>query len=389
MTVAIDRPPREPAVLVPARPAGRRPTVIVKALPVVEPDAAELAAVAPVAAELVAAELVAAELVAAELVAAALVVDEEPALDLDATADASLDLVRQYLREIGRVPLLSAAEEVELARAVEAGLLAGERLARSAPADPLLRADLAELVRIAELARDRLIRSNLRLVVSLAKRYAGRGMPLLDLVQEGNLGLIRAVEKFDYVRGFKFSTYATWWIRQAIARSVADQSRTIRMPVHVVETMNKVLGTQRRLAQQTGREATPAEVAAATGIDEQRVTRLLCLAPEPVSLHVLVGDTDDSELGDLIEDGDAADPEQLATAASLGVHLGEVLASLGARERAVVRMRYGLDDGQPRTLEEVSAAFGVTRERVRQIEAKALAKLRHGRWARELREYLA
>jgi RNA polymerase primary sigma factor len=325
----------------------------------------------------------------AEDLAAAEADDEAvEAVVLDAPFDRSMDLVRQYLREIGRVPLLTAAEEVSLARAVEAGLLAEERLTTPV-ADAQLRADLGEVVALGCAARDRLIESNLRLVVSVAKRYIGRGMPMLDLVQEGNLGLIRAVEKFDYARGYKFSTYATWWIRQAISRALADQGRTIRMPVHVVETMNKVLRTQRRLAQETGLEPTPADVATATGLDEARVLDLLALAPEPVSLHTRVGETDDSELGDLIEDGDAEAPAELAAEALLRGHIDAVLASLGERERDVVRMRYGLVDGEQHTLEQVGRAFGVTRERVRQIEAKTLAKLRHGRWSTELREYLA
>ncbi len=313
--------------------------------------------------------------------------DEAPDTVLDGAFDRSMDLVRQYLREIGRVPLLTAAEEVSLARAVEAGLLAEERLA-TVNGDAELRADLGEVVRLGSAARGRLIESNLRLVVSVAKRYVGRGMPMLDLVQEGNLGLIRAVEKFDYARGFKFSTYATWWIRQAISRALADQGRVIRMPVHVVETMNKVLRTQRRLAQETGLEPSPAEVASATGLDEARVLDLLSLAPEPVSLHARVGETDDSELGDLIEDSDAPAPAEQAAEALLSGHLDDVLGSLNARERDVVRLRYGLVDGEQHTLEEVGRAFGVTRERVRQIEAKSLAKLRHGRWSVELREYL-
>jgi RNA polymerase primary sigma factor len=314
--------------------------------------------------------------------------DDLSASSLD-TIDRTTDLVRQYLREIGRVPLLTAADEVSLARAVEAGLFAEERLANAAKLSPQERADLDELALRGRLAKDRLIESNLRLVVSVAKRYVGRGLPMLDLIQEGNVGLIRAVEKFDYTKGYKFSTYATWWIRQAISRALADQSRTIRMPVHVVETMNKVLRVQRRLMQEMGREASPAEIAKETGIEESRVIELLSLAPEPVSLHTPVGETEENELGDLIEDSDVEAPSEFVTHQLLREDLDAILRSLGERERQVVRLRYGLEDGQQHTLEEVGKAFGVTRERVRQIEAKTLAKLRHGRWAQALRDYLS
>jgi RNA polymerase primary sigma factor len=314
--------------------------------------------------------------------------DDLPASSLD-TVDRTTDLVRQYLREIGRVPLLSAAEEVSLARAVEAGLFAEERLANAGGLSLQQRADLEEIAMRGRLAKDRLIESNLRLVVSVAKRYVGRGLPMLDLIQEGNVGLIRAVEKFDYTKGYKFSTYATWWIRQAISRALADQSRTIRMPVHVVETMNKVLRVQRRLTQEMGREPSPTEIAKETGIEEARVIELLSLAPEPVSLHTPVGETEENELGDLIEDSDVEAPSEFVTHQLLREDLDAILRSLGERERQVVRLRYGLEDGQQHTLEEVGKAFGVTRERVRQIEAKTLAKLRHGRWAQALRDYLS
>jgi RNA polymerase primary sigma factor len=314
--------------------------------------------------------------------------DDLPAASLD-TVDRTTDLVRQYLREIGRVPLLSAAEEVSLARAVEAGLFAEERLANANGLLPQQRADLEEIAMRGRLAKDRLIESNLRLVVSVAKRYVGRGLPMLDLIQEGNVGLIRAVEKFDYTKGYKFSTYATWWIRQAISRALADQSRTIRMPVHVVETMNKVLRVQRRLMQEMGREPSSPEIAKETGIEEARVIELLSLAPEPVSLHTPVGETEENELGDLIEDSDVEAPSEFVTHQLLREDLDAILRSLGERERQVVRLRYGLEDGQQHTLEEVGKAFGVTRERVRQIEAKTLAKLRHGRWAQALRDYLS
>ncbi len=314
--------------------------------------------------------------------------EEEPVTSLD-EADRTTDLVRQYLREIGRVPLLTAADEVSLARAVEAGLFAGERLIERNDLDPRLRAELGEVVRRGREAKARLIEANLRLVVSVAKRYVGRGLPMLDLIQEGNVGLIRAVEKFDYTKGFKFSTYATWWIRQAISRALADQSRTIRMPVHVVETMNKVLRVQRRMLQELGREPLPQEVAKEVGIEPDRVLELLAMAPEPVSLHTPVGEADENELGDLIEDGDSQAPAELVSSRMLRQDLDVVLKSLGERERAVVRMRYGLQDGEQHTLEEVGRAFGVTRERVRQIEAKTLAKLRHGRASQGLRDYLS
>ncbi len=313
--------------------------------------------------------------------------EEEPVTSLD-EADRTTDLVRQYLREIGRVPLLTAADEVALARAVEAGLFAGERLAEARDLDPRLRSELEEVVRRGRQAKARLIEANLRLVVSVAKRYVGRGLPMLDLIQEGNVGLIRAVEKFDYTKGFKFSTYATWWIRQAISRALADQSRTIRMPVHVVETMNKVLRVQRRMMQELGREPAPQEIAREVGIEPVRVLELLAMAPEPVSLHTPVGEADENELGDLIEDGDSQAPAELVSSRMLRQDLDTVLKSLGEREQAVVRMRYGLKDGEQHTLEEVGRAFGVTRERVRQIEAKTLAKLRHGRLSQGLRDYL-
>jgi RNA polymerase primary sigma factor len=298
------------------------------------------------------------------------------------------DLVRQYLREIGRVPLLTAAEEVELSRSVEAGLFAEDRLANGADLDEEFRAELGQIVIMGRHAKQRLIEANLRLVVSVAKRYVGRGLPILDLIQEGNVGLIRAVEKFDYTKGYKFSTYATWWIRQAISRSLADQSRTIRMPVHVVESMNKVLRVQRRLAQERGREPTPEELAHETGFEVERVLSLLSYAAEPVSLHTPVGETADNELGDLIEDGDVESPAEFVAQLMLRDHIDRVLESLGEREQAVVRLRYGLDDGETRTLEEVGRRFGVTRERVRQIEAKTLAKLRRGQFAGALRDYL-
>ncbi|MFF8968481.1 RNA polymerase sigma factor [Streptomyces sp. NPDC014995] len=304
------------------------------------------------------------------------------------TAGPSSDLFRQYLREIGRIPLLTAAEEVELARRVEAGLFAEEKLGNTPDLDSELALDLDRLVVMGRMAKRRLIEANLRLVVSVAKRYVGRGLTMLDLVQEGNLGLIRAVEKFDYARGYKFSTYATWWIRQAMSRALADQARTIRVPVHVVELINRVVRVQRRMLQERGYEPTADEVAAQLDLAPERVGEVLRLAQEPVSLHAPVGEEDDVALGDLIEDGDAASPVESAAFLLLREHLEAVLSTLGERERKVVQLRYGLADGRPRTLEEIGRIFGVTRERIRQIESKTLNKLRDHAFADQLRGYL-
>nr|WP_307806681.1 RNA polymerase sigma factor [Streptomyces sp. FH025] len=316
----------------------------------------------------------------------------EPGADTrDGPAEAggpAADLLRQYLREIGRIRLLTAAEEVELARRIEAGLFADERLHGDPPPPDRLARELDTLVVRGRIAKRRLIEANLRLVVSIAKRYVGRGLTLLDLVQEGNLGLIRAVEKFDYARGYKFSTYATWWIRQGMSRALADQARTIRVPVHVVELINRVIRAQRALLQERGLEPTAADLAAALELTEERVRELLRLAQEPISLHTPVGEEDDVALGDLIEDADATSPAESATFLLLRQHLDAVLATLGERERQVVQLRYGLDDGRPRTLEEIGAVFGVTRERIRQIESKTLVKLREHAHAAQLRGYL-
>ncbi|MDJ0344657.1 RNA polymerase sigma factor [Streptomyces sp. H10-C2] len=303
-------------------------------------------------------------------------------------AGPSADLFRQYLREIGRIPLLTAVEEVELARRVEAGLFAEEKLNNFPDLDSQLAVDLDRLVVNGRMAKRRLIEANLRLVVSVAKRYVGRGLTMLDLVQEGNLGLIRAVEKFDYARGYKFSTYATWWIRQAMSRALADQARTIRVPVHVVELINRVVRVQRRLLQEHGYEPSTEEVAAHLELTEERVSEVLRLAQEPVSLHAPVGEEEDVALGDLIEDGDATSPVESAAFLLLREHLEAVLSTLGERERKVVQLRYGLADGRPRTLEEIGRIFGVTRERIRQIESKTLNKLRDHAFADQLRGYL-
>ncbi|MEY9944666.1 RNA polymerase sigma factor [Kitasatospora sp. GAS1066B] len=311
-----------------------------------------------------------------------------PLVLLDEPSGPAADLFRQYLREIGRIRLLTAAEEVELARQVEAGLFAEQYLSEHGLPEDRLADDLDQLVVLGRIAKRRLIEANLRLVVSVAKRFVGRGLTMLDLVQEGNLGLIRAVEKFDYTRGYKFSTYATWWIRQAMSRALADQARTIRVPVHVVELINRVLRVQRRLLQERGSEPTAAEVGLVLELTETRVREVLRLAQEPVSLHTPIGAEEDVALGDLIEDADAASPVESAAFLLLREHLEAVLATLGERERKVVELRYGLADGRPRTLEEIGSLFGVTRERIRQIESKTLAKLRDHAFADQLRGYL-
>jgi RNA polymerase primary sigma factor len=300
------------------------------------------------------------------------------------------DLVRIYLREIGRVPLLTAQGEVELAKSIEAGLFAEETLRGGCQVLGPLNAELAELALLAAdgiRAKERLIEANLRLVVSIAKRYIGRGLVFLDLIQEGNLGLIRAVEKFDYTKGYKFSTYATWWIRQAITRAIADQARTIRIPVHMVETINKMARIQRQLHQDLGREALPEEIASEMGLTLARVGEIQRIAQEPVSLQSPIGE-EDSDLGDFIEDADAVVPMEAAAFVMLQEQLEQVLDNLTVREQRIIQLRFGLTDGHPRTLEEVGREFGVTRERIRQIESKTLAKLRHPSRAQMLKEYL-
>jgi RNA polymerase primary sigma factor len=300
---------------------------------------------------------------------------------------ATSDLVRIYLREIGRVPLLTAEDEVELAKTIEAGLFAEEKLGGGFPMLGAVHSDLVLLVGEGVRAKQRLIEANLRLVVSIAKRYIGRGLVFLDLIQEGNLGLIRAVEKFDYTRGYKFSTYATWWIRQAITRAIADQARTIRVPVHMVETINKLARVQRQLHQELGREASTDEIAAEMGLEPERVAEIQRIAQEPVSLQSPIGE-EESDLGDFIEDADAVVPIEAAAFIMLQDQLERVLDELAEREQRIIQLRFGLTDGHPRTLEEVGREFGVTRERIRQIESKTLAKLRHPSRAQMLREYL-
>ena len=302
------------------------------------------------------------------------------------------DPVRMYLKEIGKVDLLTAADEVDLAMKIEAGLEAGNKLeAAEAGEIELTRTEKRRLSRVEQVgleAKQALISANLRLVVSIAKRYVGRGMLFLDLIQEGNLGLIRAVEKFDYEKGFKFSTYATWWIRQAITRAIADQARTIRIPVHMVETINKLVRVQRQLLQDLGRDPTPEEIGAEMDMSADRVREIQKISQEPVSLETPIGEEEDSQLGDFIEDSNAEVPPDAASFSMLQEQLAQVLDSLADRERKVIELRFGLVDGHPRTLEEVGREFGVTRERIRQIESKTLAKLRHPSRSSKLKDYI-
>ena len=302
------------------------------------------------------------------------------------------DPVRMYLKEIGKVNLLTAAEEVDLAMKIEAGTEAAEKLeANEAGELELTRSEIRRLMRIEDVgldAKQKLISANLRLVVSIAKRYVGRGMLFLDLIQEGNLGLIRAVEKFDYTKGFKFSTYATWWIRQAITRAIADQARTIRIPVHMVETINKLIRVQRQLLQDLGRDPTPEEIGKEMDMSPDRVREIQKISQEPVSLETPIGEEEDSQLGDFIEDSSAVAPPEAASESMLREQLDQVLDGLADRERKVIKFRFGLEDGHPRTLEEVGREFGVTRERIRQIESKTLAKLRHPSRSGRLKDFM-
>ena len=309
--------------------------------------------------------------------------------DVAAAGGASADPVKDYLGQIGKVPLLSAGQEVELAKRIEAGLFADHKLAGGGGV--LRSGQGVDLERVAEDGRrpkDHLVEANLRLVVSLARRYAGRGMLILDLIQEGNLGLIHGVEKFDYTRGYKFSTYATWWIRQAISRAMAEQSRTIRLPVHMVEVINKLGRIQRELLQDLGREPTPEELAKEMDITPDKVIEVRKYAREPISLHTPIGEDGDSELGDLIEDSEAIQPAEAASSTLLHEQLQAVLGTLPEREAAVVSMRFGLTGGQPKTLAEIGKAYGVTRERIRQIESRAMSKLRNPSRSHRLRDYL-
>ncbi|MBB3674498.1 RNA polymerase primary sigma factor [Modestobacter versicolor] len=310
----------------------------------------------------------------------------------DAELTASADSVRAYLKQIGKVALLTAEEEVDLAKRIEAGLYGAERLRQveeeGQKLSPQMRRDLNWIVRDGERAKNHLLEANLRLVVSLAKRYTGRGMAFLDLIQEGNLGLIRAVEKFDYTKGYKFSTYATWWIRQAITRAMADQARTIRIPVHMVEVINKLGRIQRELLQDLGREPTPEELAKEMDITPDKVLEIQQYAREPISLDQTIGDEGDSQLGDFIEDSEAVVAVDAVSFTLMQDQLTSVLQTLSEREAGVVRLRFGLTDGQPRTLDEIGQVYGVTRERIRQIESKTMSKLRHPSRSQVLRDYL-
>ncbi|MDN8623565.1 MULTISPECIES: sigma-70 family RNA polymerase sigma factor [Corynebacterium] len=314
-------------------------------------------------------------------------VNGDPGRRANNNENPSADLVRVYLNGIGRTALLNAEDEVELSQRIEAGLYAQHLLDSDEQFTPSKKRDLKAIAKDGRAARAHLLEANLRLVVSLAKRYTGRGMPLLDLIQEGNLGLIRAVEKFDYTKGFKFSTYATWWIRQAITRGMADQSRTIRLPVHLVEQVNKLSRIKREMYQHLGREATNEELADESGIDESKIDLLLKQSRDPVSLDMPVGTDEEAPLGDFIEDSEATDAEEAVVASLRHSDIRTVLATLEKREQDVIRLRFGLDDGVPRTLDQIGREFGLSRERVRQIEREVMAKLRKGDRADKLRSY--
>ncbi|UJP39200.1 RNA polymerase sigma factor [Cellulomonas palmilytica] len=313
--------------------------------------------------------------------------DDAPAQQV-VTAGATADPVKDYLKQIGKVALLNAEQEVELAKRIEAGLFAEERLGSGVAMEPKLRRELEWIAGDGRRAKNHLLEANLRLVVSLAKRYTGRGMLFLDLIQEGNLGLIRAVEKFDYTKGYKFSTYATWWIRQAITRAMADQARTIRIPVHMVEVINKLARVQRQMLQDLGREPTPEELAKELDMTPEKVVEVQKYGREPISLHTPLGEDGDSEFGDLIEDSEAVVPADAVSFTLLQEQLHQVLDTLSEREAGVVSMRFGLTDGQPKTLDEIGKVYGVTRERIRQIESKTMSKLRHPSRSQVLRDYL-
>ncbi|MFH5823030.1 RNA polymerase sigma factor [Georgenia sp. AZ-5] len=315
--------------------------------------------------------------------------DDDAPVQQVVTAGATADPVKDYLKQIGKVALLNAEQEVELAKRIEAGLFAEEKLANEGDKlEPKLRRELQWIANDGHLAKNHLLEANLRLVVSLAKRYTGRGMLFLDLIQEGNLGLIRAVEKFDYTKGYKFSTYATWWIRQAITRAMADQARTIRIPVHMVEVINKLARVQRQMLQDLGREPTPEELAKELDMTPEKVVEVQKYGREPISLHTPLGEDGDSEFGDLIEDSEAVVPADAVSFTLLQEQLHAVLDTLSEREAGVVSMRFGLTDGQPKTLDEIGKVYGVTRERIRQIESKTMSKLRHPSRSQVLRDYL-
>ncbi|WP_028046501.1 RNA polymerase sigma factor [Cellulomonas sp. URHE0023] len=313
--------------------------------------------------------------------------DDAPAQQV-VTAGATADPVKDYLKQIGKVALLNAEQEVDLAKRIEAGLFADERLNAGVAMEPKIKRELEWIANDGRRAKNHLLEANLRLVVSLAKRYTGRGMLFLDLIQEGNLGLIRAVEKFDYTKGYKFSTYATWWIRQAITRAMADQARTIRIPVHMVEVINKLARVQRQMLQDLGREPTPEELAKELDMTPEKVVEVQKYGREPISLHTPLGEDGDSEFGDLIEDSEAVVPADAVSFTLLQEQLHQVLDTLSEREAGVVSMRFGLTDGQPKTLDEIGKVYGVTRERIRQIESKTMSKLRHPSRSQVLRDYL-
>ena len=319
-------------------------------------------------------------------------IEEEELVDPNTLVDSFSidDPVRMYLKEIGKVPLLAPDEEIELAQKMSAGNLAKEQLeeAEEGSLSPEDQAELKKLAKAGDAAKQKLAEANLRLVVSIAKRYVGRGMLFLDLIQEGNLGLIKAVEKFDYTKGYKFSTYATWWIRQAITRAIADQARTIRIPVHMVETINKVIRVSRQLLQELGHDPSPDEIAEEMNMPVEKVREILKIAQEPVSLETPIGEEEDSHLGDFIPDEDASEPSEAASFTLLKEQLVEVLSTLTPREEKVLKLRFGIEDGRTRTLEEVGKEFNVTRERIRQIEAKALRKLRHPSRSKKLKDFL-
>ncbi|RFA12767.1 RNA polymerase sigma factor [Subtercola boreus] len=314
--------------------------------------------------------------------------DDDVPVYSSAITGATADPVKDYLKQIGKVALLNAAEEVELAMRIEAGLFAEDKLANSEGLSPSAKRELQWVAKDGQRAKSHLLGANLRLVVSLAKRYTGRGMQFLDLIQEGNLGLIRAVEKFDYTKGFKFSTYATWWIRQAITRAMADQARTIRIPVHMVEVINKLARVQRQMLQDLGREPTPEELSRELDMTPEKVVEVQKYGREPISLHTPLGEDGDSEFGDLIEDTEAVVPADAVGFTMLQKQLESLLDSLSEREAGVIRMRFGLGDGMPKTLDQIGDTFGVTRERIRQIESKTMAKLRHPSRSQSLRDYL-
>jgi RNA polymerase primary sigma factor len=314
--------------------------------------------------------------------------DDDAPVQQVMTAGATADPVKDYLKQIGKVALLNAEQEVDLAKRIEAGLFAEEKLASGEKIAPKLRRELEWIANDGRHAKNHLLEANLRLVVSLAKRYTGRGMLFLDLIQEGNLGLIRAVEKFDYTKGYKFSTYATWWIRQAITRAMADQARTIRIPVHMVEVINKLARVQRQMLQDLGREPTPEELARELDMTPEKVIEVQKYGREPISLHTPLGEDGDSEFGDLIEDSEAVVPADAVGFTLLQEELSKVMETLSEREAGVVGMRFGLTDGQPKTLDEIGRVFGVTRERIRQIESKTMSKLRHPSRSQVLRDYL-